>query len=144
MKNYKFGLFNLYHVPNLKINIPAAIVSSDMTKVWGDITFFNMLGADEINWQSSLSLVQFFCTGKMTSTRTSKIRIKVPIKEHTAPAFIILSMYLIIISDQKKDYSSFDSLWIYSYKIVWILIWNSLKSIIKILEWQQTIHVFVP
>lgn len=64
MNHYRFGLFNLYQVPNLKINIPAAIVSSEVTKMWGDTTVFNILGADEIYSQSCLSLLlQFFCTG---------------------------------------------------------------------------------
>src|SRR5437867_5808583 len=38
----------------------------------------------------------------ITITRTSKTKIKVPNREHAAPTFIILSIYLIIISNKKN------------------------------------------
>jgi hypothetical protein len=60
-----------------------------------------MPGAVEMYWQSDSSLLQVFCTGKMTTTETSKIKINVPISEHTAPHFIILSIYLMANSNHE-------------------------------------------
>lgn len=53
-----------------------------------------MPGADEEYSQSEL-LMQVLLTGKMIITRTSKTKINVPDNEHTAPAFITLSICLI-------------------------------------------------
>lgn len=61
-----------------------------------------MPGAVEMYWQSDSLLLQIFCTGKITITKTSKIKINVPISEHTAPHFIILSIYLMAISNHEK------------------------------------------
>jgi hypothetical protein len=61
-----------------------------------------MPGAVEMYWQSDSLLLQIFCTGKMTITNTSKIKINVPISEHTPPHFIILSIYLMAISNHEK------------------------------------------
>ena len=61
-----------------------------------------MPGAVEMYWQSDSLLLQIFCTGKMTITKTSKIKINVPISEHTAPHFIILSIYLMAICNDEK------------------------------------------
>jgi len=61
-----------------------------------------MLGAVEMYWQSDSLLLQIFCTGKITITNTSKIKINVPISEHTAPHFIILSIYLKTISNHEN------------------------------------------
>jgi hypothetical protein len=98
----KLAFFNLYQVPNLKIKIPAAIVSSATTKVCGDTNVLNMPGAVEMYWQSDSLLLQIFCTGKTTITKTSKIKINIPISEQTAPHFIILSTYLMAISNHEK------------------------------------------
>jgi len=55
----------------------------------------------------------------MIITRTSKIKINVPAKEHTAPAFITLSICLIANSIQKMTFKSInDSLGIYCNKAV--------------------------
>lgn len=99
---HKPAFFNLCQVPNLNIKIPAAIVSSAITKVWGDTNVLNIPGAVEMYWQSDSLLLQIFCTGKTTITKTSKIKINIPIREHTAPNFIILSIYLMAISDHEK------------------------------------------
>ena len=76
-----------------------------------------MPGAVEMYWQSDSSLLQIFCTGKMTITKTSKIKINVPMSEHTAPHFIILSIYLMAIPIM-KNYSSLNSLWIHCHKAI--------------------------
>lgn len=61
-----------------------------------------MLGAVEIYWQPDSLVLQIFCTGKKMITKTSKIKINVPMSEHTAPHFIILSIYLMAISNHEK------------------------------------------
>lgn len=76
-----------------------------------------MPGAVEMYWQSDSLLLQIFCIGKTTITKTSKIKINVPISEHTAPHFIILSIYLMAISKHENS-SSVDSLWIYCHKTI--------------------------
>ena len=77
-----------------------------------------MPGADEEYSQSEL-LMQVLLTGKMIITRTSKTKINVPANEHTAPAFITLSICLIANSIQKMTCKSInDSLGIYCNKVV--------------------------
>lgn len=61
-----------------------------------------MPGAVEMYWQSDSLVSQIFWTGKMTITKTSKIKINVPMSEHTAPNFIILSIYLTAICNHEK------------------------------------------
>jgi hypothetical protein len=61
-----------------------------------------MPGAVEIYWQFDSLVLQIFCTGKTMITKTSKIKINVPMSEHTAPHFIILSIYLMDISNHEK------------------------------------------
>ncbi len=63
-----------------------------------------MPGADEEYSQSEL-LMQVLLTGKMIITRTSKTKINVPANEHTAPAFITLSICLIANSIQKRTFN---------------------------------------
>jgi hypothetical protein len=77
-----------------------------------------MPGADEEYSQSEL-LMQVLLTGKMIITRTSKTKINVPANEHTAPAFITLSICLIANSIQKRTFNSIiDSLGIYCNKAI--------------------------
>jgi hypothetical protein len=53
-------------------------------------------------WQSDSLLLQIFCTGKITITKTSKIKINVTISEQTDLTFIILSIYLMEIYNHEK------------------------------------------
>jgi hypothetical protein len=77
-----------------------------------------MPGADEEYSQSEL-LMQVLLTGKMIITRTSETKIIVPANEHTAPAFITLSICLIANSIQKKIFNLIiDSLGIYCNKAI--------------------------
>ena len=62
-----------------------------------------MPGADELYVQFS-SALQIFCTGKITSTRTSNIRINVPIREDTAPDLITMSECLMVTSNQSPQF----------------------------------------
>lgn len=77
-----------------------------------------MPGAEDEYSQSEL-LMQVLLTGKIIITRTSKIKINVPANEHTAPAFITLSIWLIANSIQKRSFNSIiDSLGIYCNKAI--------------------------
>ena len=92
-----------------------AIVSSAVTNVRGDTIDLKMPGAVEINLQSESLLSQFFCTGKIRITETSIIIITVPMRENTAPHFMILS---ILISIFNPEISSLYFPWVYRHKTV--------------------------